>query len=98
MLQVPRDIQVAFDRRIEEALVRREERPTYRKWLRFYLDFCLKYGHSARTFAETSSGTDRDEKQAFDRFAFPTGRGAVRKARQHPKNHYVIDANLPKLT
>ena len=31
MLQVPRDIQVAFDRKIEEALVRREERPTYRK-------------------------------------------------------------------
>ena len=25
-------------------------------------------------------------------------RGAVRKACQHPKNHYVIDANLPKLT
>jgi hypothetical protein len=25
-------------------------------------------------------------------------RGAVRKACQHPKYHYVIDANLPKLT
>ena len=23
--------------------MRREERPTYRKWLRFYLDFCSKY-------------------------------------------------------
>jgi hypothetical protein len=45
MLQVPRDIQVAFDRKIEEALVKREERPTYRKWLRFYLDFCSKYRH-----------------------------------------------------
>jgi hypothetical protein len=33
MLQVPRDIQVAFERTIEEALVRREERPTYRKSL-----------------------------------------------------------------
>jgi hypothetical protein len=42
MLHVPRDIQVAFDRKIEEALVKREERPTYRKWLRFYLDFCSK--------------------------------------------------------
>jgi hypothetical protein len=31
MLQVPRDIQVAFDREIEEALMKREERPNYRK-------------------------------------------------------------------
>jgi hypothetical protein len=38
-MQVPGDIQVAFDRKIEEALVKR---PTYRKWLRFYLDFCSK--------------------------------------------------------
>jgi hypothetical protein len=45
MLQVPRDIQVAFDRKIQQALVRREECPDYRKWLRFYLDFCSKYGH-----------------------------------------------------
>jgi hypothetical protein len=27
MLRAPRDIQVAFDRKIEEALVKREERP-----------------------------------------------------------------------
>jgi hypothetical protein len=42
MLQVPLDIQVAFDRRIEEALVKREERPTYRKWLRFLSGFLLE--------------------------------------------------------
>jgi hypothetical protein len=44
MLQVPRDTQVAFDRNIQQA-VRREEWPDYRKWLRFYLDFCSKYRH-----------------------------------------------------
>ena len=33
MLQVPRDIEVAFDRKIQEALVRREECPDYPKWL-----------------------------------------------------------------
>ncbi len=35
MLQVPRNIQVAFDRKIQKALVRREECPDYRNWLRF---------------------------------------------------------------
>ena len=65
--------------------MRREERPTYRKWLRFYLDFCFLYGHSPRTFAETPSGTDRDEKQAFDRFAFPTGKGCGQKSPPTPQ-------------
>jgi len=31
MLQVPLDIQVAFDRKIQQALVRREDRPDYRR-------------------------------------------------------------------
>ena len=42
MLQVPRDMQVAFDRKIQQALVKREQCTDYRKWLRFYLDFCSK--------------------------------------------------------
>ena len=31
---------------LDSASISRELRPQFRKWLRFYLDFCSKYGHS----------------------------------------------------
>ena len=71
MLQVPRDIQVAYDQTIQEALVRREGDPDYRKWLRFYLDFCSKYGHPPdskgslpRFFSKLASKNQSTERQA----------------------------------
>jgi hypothetical protein len=44
MLKVPTDVQAWFDHRIESGDVAWHERSDYRKWLRFYLDFCGKYG------------------------------------------------------
>lgn len=44
MLEVTREFIVAFDRRLERAAVPAGQRPDYRKWVRFYLDFCQKYG------------------------------------------------------
>ena len=80
MLQVSRDIQVAFDRKIEEALVRREERPTYRKWLRFYLDFCSKYRHPPdfkgslpRFLSKLASKNQSAERQAQAARYYPNG-------------------------
>ena len=35
-----------FERRLEGARIPELQRPGYRKWLRFYIDFCHKYGHS----------------------------------------------------
>ena len=46
MQQVPRDMCEGFERRLEGARVPGLQRPGYRKWLRFYIDFCHKYGHS----------------------------------------------------
>src|SRR6266446_4676712 len=46
MEQVPREMCEGFERRLEGARVPELQRPGYRKWLRFYIDFCHKYGHS----------------------------------------------------
>ena len=54
MLQVSRKILDYFDRRLEGAAISERERPDYRKWLRFYLDFCDKYGHAPRSGSSLS--------------------------------------------
>src|SRR6266478_1239270 len=46
MQQVPRDMCEGFERRLEGARIPELQRPGYRKWLRFYIDFCHTYGHS----------------------------------------------------
>ena len=54
MEQVPTEIATEFERRMEAAPVGRQDRPDYRKWLRFYLDFCHKYGHPPRAVSSLS--------------------------------------------
>ena len=44
MLQVPSKVGDHFDTVMESTEVDGHLRPHYRKWLRFYLDFCAKYG------------------------------------------------------
>ena len=46
MQQVSADIWAAFERRLDQAQVPAGQRPDYLKWVRFYFDFCSKYGHS----------------------------------------------------
>jgi hypothetical protein len=46
MQQVPVDALAAIGRRLDQARVPTSQRPDYYKWLRFYHDFCHKYGHS----------------------------------------------------
>jgi len=45
---------VAYGRRMERAGVGPQDRAGYFRWVRFYLDFCQKYGHPPRE--EASSG------------------------------------------
>jgi hypothetical protein len=47
MLQVPRDLQDRYEEALGAASIGPELRTDYRKWLRFYLDFCGKYDHPA---------------------------------------------------
>jgi integron integrase len=42
-------LQTQYEKALDSASISRELRPHFRKWLRFYLDFCSKYGHSPRS-------------------------------------------------
>ena len=45
MQSVPPEVWADFERRLDEMRVPPPQRPDYRKWVRFYFDFCHKYGH-----------------------------------------------------
>ncbi len=51
MFSIPPETMTAYDRRMERAGIPAEQQADYRKWVRFYLDFCRKYGHSTRDAA-----------------------------------------------
>lgn len=45
MIDVPRDLRVLFDARLAAEPIPERLHPFYRKWLRYYWDFCRKYLH-----------------------------------------------------
>jgi hypothetical protein len=45
MLQLAKETVQAYARRMEDTAVPEGERPAFRKWIRFHLDFCGKHGH-----------------------------------------------------
>lgn len=48
MKQIAKPLQEAVIRTLRERPVPAAQHPDYLKWLRFYLDFCLKYRHAPR--------------------------------------------------
>lgn len=46
MIKVPAGLWRRYDEQLEGANVPSGDRADYRKWLRYYLDFCHKYGHA----------------------------------------------------
>ena len=47
MIQIPSEIQTDFEILLKEKIPEEKYRIHYRKWLRYYWDFCHKYGHCA---------------------------------------------------
>lgn len=45
MFTVPEEILTRFSRRLAHESINEKVRPFYRKWLRYYFDFCRKYQH-----------------------------------------------------
>jgi hypothetical protein len=45
MLKAPEALWRKFDKWLSTRGVPVKEQAAYRKWLRYYLDFCHKYGH-----------------------------------------------------
>jgi hypothetical protein len=43
MLRIPPDKEVAFDSMLFEKAIPGQAHAQYRKWVRYYLDFCRKY-------------------------------------------------------
>lgn len=46
MKHIPPKISSLFDDHLNDKAIPKKEIFNYRKWLRYYLDFCLKYGHN----------------------------------------------------
>jgi hypothetical protein len=51
MRAVPLEVWAGFEGRLDEMRVPTPQRSDYRKWVRFYFDFCYKYGHSVGALA-----------------------------------------------
>jgi integron integrase len=75
MLPLPPDLLSRYDDTLSQNAIPAYRHPHYRKWLRFYLDFCTKYGHpplereSVRGFLHKLAEKDQAEwmrKQAID--------------------------------
>jgi len=47
MIQIPSEIQTDFEILLKNKIPEEKYRIHYRKWLRYYWDFCHKYGHCA---------------------------------------------------
>ena len=45
MQPIPRNVAAAFEKRLDAVGLNPPGRAEYRKWLRYYLDFCVKYRH-----------------------------------------------------
>jgi integron integrase len=63
MLQTPREIAARFDRALEAAGIAEHVRPHYRRWLRFYLDFCAKYQWDPASAAAVTPFCDKLESK-----------------------------------
>ncbi|SRR6266478_7371205 len=63
----------AYERRMENSAVAARQRSAYLRWVRFYLDFCQKYGHPPR---EEASMAPFLEKLAAKKQSEEAGRQA----------------------
>jgi hypothetical protein len=48
LLQTPRNIEEKFEQALASAGVAVNQRPHFQRWLRYFLDFCLKYTQDPR--------------------------------------------------
>lgn len=70
MLQIPKNVALAFEKWLEAEELSPPGRVEYRKWLRYYLDFCAKYNHPA---------ADRDSLPEFLRKLSSKGQSVERQ-------------------
>jgi len=76
MKQIPNQINVLYETQLNQKAIPKKLCPYYKKWLRYYLDFCHKYNHESsvkKSLAHShyinklkeKSQTDQQQKQAI---------------------------------
>jgi hypothetical protein len=58
MIKVPSGLWLRYDEQLDGADVPSGEKADYRKWLRYYLDCCHKYGHAYAASVTAGLKTD----------------------------------------
>ena len=43
MLKIPKDLEQSYNELLKQKRIDTQYQPHYKKWLRYYLDFCHKY-------------------------------------------------------
>jgi len=75
MKQIPNQINVLYETQLNQKAIPKKLCPYYKKWLRYYLDFCHKYNHESsvkKSLAhyinklKEKSQTDQQQKQAIN--------------------------------
>jgi integron integrase len=91
MLRTPREIAARFDHALESAGIAEHVRPHYRRWLRFYLDFCAKYQWDPASAAAVKPFCDKLESKGQEDWkrhqaaaAIALYQQAVLRAAEHP--------------
>ncbi|MFC1532028.1 hypothetical protein ACFL7M_01500 [Thermodesulfobacteriota bacterium] len=46
MKQIPSEIRALYDRHLKNKTIQKKDYFSYRKWLRYYFDFCVRYRHN----------------------------------------------------
>ena len=88
MIPIPQNINTLYSALLIQKAVPDKYHPYYRKWLRYYLDFCQKYGfrqsdtkslpHFIKKLKEKKQ-TDQQQKQAVDAISIYYGEETIRE-------------------
>ncbi len=88
MIPIPQNINTLYSALLIQKAVPDKYHPYYRKWLRYYLDFCQKYGfiqsdtkslpHFIKKLKEKKQ-TDLQQKQAADAIYIYYGEETIRE-------------------
>jgi hypothetical protein len=81
MLQTPREVASRFDRALASAGIAEHIRPHYRRWLRFYLDFCEKYQWDPKSAAAVKPFCDKLESKGQEDWKRHQASAATRSTR-----------------
>ena len=91
MKQIPSNIRILYDAHLNDKAIPKRDHFYYRKWLRYYLDFCLKYRikHNSKESLsrfimklKEKKQTNQQQKQAFHAISLYYELGSINSERE----------------